>query len=132
MLAQNLATQLRLFDSLPRRIQLAIVGYANATQLSPATVIKYALTHFLDFKSQATDAAVSCAEDDSLLSELPPALQIATGQYATENEMPPDFVVELAIAHFLDPDSMTFDDCQISVQRDQVERLKQHFANPSA
>lgn len=131
MLAQNLATQLRLFDSLPRRIQSAVVGYANAAQLSPATVIEFALTRFLDFKSQQADAAESCAEDDTLLSELPPALQIAIGQYATENEMPPDFVVELAIAHFLDPDSMTFDDCQVGVQRDQVERLKHHFANLS-
>lgn len=38
--------------------------------------------------------------------------------------MPPEFVVELAIAHFLAPDSVTFDDCLIELQRDQVELLR--------
>ncbi|MGG6295036.1 hypothetical protein ACQ4M4_11470 [Leptolyngbya sp. AN02str] len=37
--------------------------------------------------------------------------------------MPPEFVVELAIAHFLDPDSVTFDDCQVGLQGDRVELL---------
>jgi hypothetical protein len=40
--------------------------------------------------------------------------------------MPAEFVVELAIAHFLNPDSVTFDDCQVGVRRDRVELLKLH------
>jgi hypothetical protein len=39
--------------------------------------------------------------------------------------MPSEFVVELAIDHFLDPDSMTYEDCQVGVGRSQVERLQQ-------
>jgi hypothetical protein len=36
--------------------------------------------------------------------------------------------VQSAIAHFLEPDSMTFNDCQTGLQRDRLEllRLKKH------
>lgn len=38
-------------------------------------------------------------------------------------------MIELAIAHFLDPDSVTFDDYRIRVQRNLVEQLKQQPRN---
>ncbi|NES21105.1 MAG: hypothetical protein F6K41_19790 [Symploca sp. SIO3E6] len=49
-------------------------------------------------------------------------------KYAAEDELPPEFVVDLVIAHFLDPDSMTFDDCQTGLQQDQLAllRLEKH------
>ncbi|NER24362.1 MAG: hypothetical protein F6J86_40920 [Symploca sp. SIO1B1] len=60
----------------------------------------------------------------SILDELPAALRIEIENYAAEDELPPEFVVELAIAHFLDPDSMTFDDCQTGLQQDQLALLR--------
>lgn len=53
----------------------------------------------------------------SILDNIPTSLQQTIKSYAAEQEIPPKFVVELAIAHFLDPDSATFDDCQIGLQR---------------
>lgn len=126
MLASNLNTQIRLFDSLPRKVQSAIVAYANAAQLPPASVIEFALSFFLELDGRTTSEQQSSVEEGSVLAELPPYIQAAIVQYAVENEMPPDFVVELAITHFFDPDSVTFDDCQIEVQRDRVELLKRH------
>jgi len=60
----------------------------------------------------------------SILDELPASLRIETVNYAAEDELPPEFVVELAIAHFLDPDSMTFDDCQTQLQQERLTLLK--------
>lgn len=120
----NFNTQIRLFDSLPRQVQSAIVGYANAAKLPPSAVIEFALTQFLDVNPEISGKRSTSINDDSILTELPLFLQIGIEQYAIDNEMPPEFVVELAIAHFLDPDSVTFDDCHITVQRDRVEQLK--------
>ena len=119
-------TQLRIFNSLPQAVQSAIVGYANAANLSPAAVIEFGITQFLDLNSQTLGRELNAVEDSSVLADLPAAIRAAIEQYAAENEMPAEFVVELAIAHFLDPDSVTFDDCQTAVQRDRVERLKLH------
>ncbi len=124
MTTSDLNTQIRIFDSLPRRVQSAVVAYANAAKLPPAAVIEFMLTHFLELEARLPDEQRSSVEDSSMLSELPFFIQTAIAQYADENEMPPEFVVELAIAHFLDPDAVTFDDCQVGVQREQVELLK--------
>jgi hypothetical protein len=126
MLTANLNTQIRLFESFPRQVQVAIVAYANAAKLPPATVIEFVLTHFLELDPRTIGELQSTIEEDSILAELPAFLQVGIAQYAIENEMPPEFVVELAIAHFLDSDSVTFDDCQVGVQRDRVELLKLH------
>jgi hypothetical protein len=128
MVASNLNTQIRLFESLPQRIQSAIVAYANAAQLSPAAVVEAALALFLELDNSSTQGAQSAVTEGSILTELPGSMQTAIVHYAQANEMPPEFVLELAIAHFLDPDSVTFDDCQVGVQREQIERLKQYSA----
>jgi predicted transcriptional regulator len=117
-------TQIRLFDSLPRSVQSAIVGYANAAMLPPSAVVEFAIAHFLELSPESSSERVAVVEEGSILSELPSYIQVGIEQYAMESDMPPEFVVELAIAHFLDPDSVTFDDCQMSIQRDRVEQLK--------
>lgn len=126
MFSSTLNTQLQIFNSLPQGVQSAIVGYANAADLSPAAVIEFAIIQFLDLNFQTLSREHDAAEDSSILTDLPSSIQAAIEQYAIENEMPAEFVVELAIAHFLDPDSVTFDDCQVGVRRDRVELLKLH------
>jgi hypothetical protein len=123
MVASNLNTQIRLFESLPHRIQSAI-----AAQLSPAAVVEAALALFLELDNSSTQGAQSAVTEGSILAELPGSMQAAITHYAQANEMPPEFVLELAIAHFLDPDSVTFADCQVGVQREQIELLKQYSA----
>lgn len=126
MYMADLNPKIRLFESLPRRIQSAVVGYANAANLSPSAVIEFTLIHFLNLASKTVDDSVSSKvleDDTSFLSELPAFLRVAIAHYATTHAMPPEFVVELAIAHFLDPDSVTFDDCQVGLVRDRLTLL---------
>ncbi|MEN8447586.1 MAG: hypothetical protein ABG776_21505 [Cyanobacteria bacterium J06555_13] len=35
-------------------------------------------------------------------------------------------MIELAISHFLDPDSVTFDDCQVKVEKSAIAWLNQY------
>ena len=126
MFSSTLNTQLQIFNSLPQGVQSAIVGYANAADLSPAVVIEFAIAQFLDLNFQTLSREHDATGDSSILADLPSSIRAAIEQYAIENEMAAEFVVELAIAHFLDPDSVTFDDCQVGVQRDRVELLKLH------
>jgi hypothetical protein len=128
MVASNLNTQIRLFESLPHRIQSAIVAYANVAELSPAAVVEAALGLFLEPDSSTVEASPTAMAEGSILAELPLSTQAAIAHYANANQMPPEFVLELAIAHFLDPDAVTFDDCQLGVQREQIQRLKQYAA----
>lgn len=100
--------------------------YANETALTPSAVIEGAVKHFLDLDTSLTRGPGSTAEKMSLLSELPPALQNQAKQYAEKAEMPAEFVIELAISHFLDPDSVTFDDCQVKVEQSSMAWLKQY------
>jgi hypothetical protein len=123
-----LNTQIRLFDSLPRRVQSAIVGYANAAKLPPYAVTEFAIAQFLELYPEVLGEQPESIRDSSILTELPLFLQSGIEKYALENEMPAEFVVELAISHFIDPDSVTFDDCQISVQRVQIEELKLYWS----
>jgi predicted transcriptional regulator len=132
MSVPTLNTQIRLFDSLPRQVQSAVVGYANAAQLPPSVVIEFAIAQFLELESENLEGHLSSIEEGSILSELPPFIQVGIEHYALESEMPPEFVVELAISHFLDPDSVTFDDCQVSIQRARVEQLKTHWHDRQA
>lgn len=111
-----------LLDWLPGHIQEAIASYGAATDISPLAVIEYAVSAFLALDTESTQAAPG--EPVTLLAELPIPLQNRLSQYALLYGMPVEFVVELAIAFFLDPDAMTFDDCQIGVRQEQVESLK--------
>lgn len=126
MQTPNLGNQTRIFTSLPNVVQEAIVAYADEAKLLPQAVIEFAIANFLELDSIPMDKLPRHAEDGSNLADLPASLRTEIQQYATETEMPPEFVVELAIAHFLDPDSVTFDDCEIRVQRERGELLKLH------
>ena len=125
MPTSNPNTPSRIFDSLPERVQSAIVAYANEAELSIDAVITFAIAHFLEIKSIPVDDKQRCTEDTSIFDDLPASVQSEIKNYAAEDEMPLEFAVELAIAHFLDPDSVTFDDCQVGLQRERVELLRQ-------
>lgn len=124
----NPGSKSQIFDSLPQKIQSAIAAYAESAELSPDVIITFAIAHFLELESIPLQEGHNHTESGSILNDLPASLQKEIENYAAENDMPPEFVVELAIAHFLDPDSMTFDDCQTGLQRDRLEllRLKKH------
>jgi hypothetical protein len=49
----------------------------------------------------------------NILDYLPERIRQAIEEYSKENQLPPELVIELAIAHFLDVDSVTFNDCTI-------------------
>jgi hypothetical protein len=132
MTTQHSIPSTRILDALPREIQTAISTYASEASLTPQAVIEYAITRFLELDTTLTNDEPVDADETSLLAELPYRLQNQARQYAKAAEMPPDFVIELAISHFLDPDSVTFDDCRIRVQQGSIEWLKQHAHDPAA
>ena len=115
-------TQSRLLAWLPEPIHRSIAAYGTAADVSPLAVIEYASLSFLALDTESTQAAP--VEPVTLLAELPIPLQNRLSQYAAFYEMPVEFAVELAIAFFLDSDGMTFDDCQVGLRQEQVERLK--------
>jgi hypothetical protein len=49
----------------------------------------------------------------NVLDYLPERIRQAIEEYSQQNQLSPELVIELAIAQFLDVDSVTFDDCQI-------------------
>ncbi|MGC1528973.1 MAG: hypothetical protein WA783_23215 [Phormidesmis sp.] len=126
MTSQTTPTDERILDSLPEEIREAIETYADESQLSANAVIKGALKHFLSLDISLSSETTNTAEDTSLLSSLPPILQSQAIQYAEQTEIPEELVIELAIAHFLDPDSVTFDDCQVKVEQTSIAWLKQY------
>jgi hypothetical protein len=132
MPTSNSNTLSRIFDSLPERVQSAIVAYANEVELSIAAVITFAIANFLELESVPIDDRQSHTEGNSILDDLPASLQSEIKNYAAEDEIPPEIVVELAITHFLDPDSVTFDDCLAELQHDQVELLRQQKGDRQA
>lgn len=56
------------------------------------------------------------------------ALHTAIERYAVETGMPPEVVIELVVAYLLDADAVTFDDCNVGVQRELLERLQRYAA----
>ncbi|RUT05556.1 hypothetical protein DSM106972_035630 [Dulcicalothrix desertica PCC 7102] len=67
----------------------------------------------------------------NILDYLPERIKQAIQEYCQETQLSPELVIELAIAHFLDVDSVTFDDCQIEspgVLREQNKILKIELA----
>lgn len=132
MTSQTAPTNQRILDSLPAEIRVAILAYEQETALSANAVIEGALKHFLALDTSLQSEAVNTAEDTSLLSTLPPILQSQAIQYAEQIEIPGELVIELAIAHFLDPDSVTFDDCQVKVEQTSIAWLKQYADEAAA
>ena len=126
MTSRTISSDERILDSLPDEIRVAIETYANQSELSENAVIEGALKHFLSLDTSLSSEAMNTAEDTSLLSSLPPILQSQAIQYAEQTEVPAELVIELAIAHFLDPDSVTFDDCQVKVEQTSIAWLKQY------
>ena len=124
-------TDNRILASLPDDIHMAIETYADESALSANAVIEGALKHFLSLDTSLSAEAARTAEKTSLLSSLPPVLQSQAMQYAEQTGIPAELVIELAIAHFLDPDSVTFDDCQVKVDQTSIAWLKQS-ANEAA
>ena len=119
-------TDNRILDSLPDDIGAAILTYARESGLSENAVIEGALKHFLELDTALDNEATITVEDTSLLAVLPPILQSQAIQYAEKIEIPSELVIELAIAHFLDPDSVTFDDCQVKVEKTSIAWLKEY------
>ena len=126
MTLPNTAPDDRIQTSLPADIRAAIVTYAHESSLTADAVIEGALQHFLELDTSLSDEATGTAEDTSLLAVLPPILQSQAIEYAEKTDLPPELVIELAIAHFLDPDSVTFDDCQVKVEQNSIAWLKQY------
>lgn len=119
----------RILASLPENIRAAIVTYAQESELTTNAVIEGAIKHFLELDTSLSQDPVSTAEDTSLLAALPPVLQSQAMQYAEKTQLPAELVIELAIAHFLDPDSVTFDDCQVKVEQTSIAWLKQYASD---
>ena len=125
----EITTDDRILDSLPDEIRAAISTYANESGLSANAVIEGAIGHFLELDASLNSELTRTAEDTSLLAALPPILQSQALQYAEQTEVPSELVIELAIAHFLDPDSVTFDDCQVKVEQTSIAWLKEYAGN---
>ncbi|MEL6899338.1 MAG: hypothetical protein AAFP07_00175 [Cyanobacteria bacterium J06606_4] len=125
----EITTDDRILDSLPDEIRAAISTYANESGLSANAVIEGAIRHFLELDTSLNSELTSTAEDTSLLAALPPILQSQALQYAEQTEITSELVIELAIAHFLDPDSVTFDDCQVKVEQISIAWLKEYAGN---
>ena len=125
----EITTDDRILDSLPDEIRAAILTYANESGLSANAVIEGAIRHFLELDTSLNSELTRTAEDTSLLAALPPMLQSQVLQYAEHTEVPSELVIELAIAHFLDPDSVTFDDCQVKVEQTSIAWLKEYAGN---
>lgn len=121
-----------ILESLPDAILTAILTYANESGLRPNAVIEGALKHFLELDMSLSDEPSRVAEETSLLFALPDILQNKALEYAEKQEIPGELVIELAIAHFLDPDSVTFDDCQVKVEQTSIAWLKQYAKNEPA
>jgi hypothetical protein len=118
-----------ILEFFPPSIRSVIKTYGQITDSSPETVVEMAIAEFLeiDWLSHLAHRIDSPNRQAAyqILDLIPLNLRAAIDEYANETEMPSEFVVELVIAHFLNPDSMTYEDCQIGIGRAQVERLKQ-------
>jgi len=66
-----------------------------------------------------------------ILAHLPETIRTALEAFASDTEMPVEFVIEMAIATFLDVDSTTFGDCRVESPgrlREKIERLQIELA----
>ena len=122
----------RILDSLPDAIRVAILTYARESKLTADAVIEGAMKHFLELDTSLGNESTRTAENASLLAALPPVLQSRAIAYAEKLALPSELVLELAIAHFLDPDSETFDNCQVKVEKTSIAWLKQYADEAAA
>ena len=61
---------------------------------------------------QQTDEHLNPVAAKMFLAALPDRIQSALLAYANEAEYPLELVIEMAIASFLDSESLTFEDCK--------------------
>jgi len=120
-------SQYQVVNQLPVEIQAVLAAYADAVNISTQEVVEIIVASFLETDTDSQQVEVS-ETNSTLPADLPPAMQIRIQQYAQFYEVPPEFVLELAISHFLDPDSVTFDDCQVTIQREQTEWLQHQWS----
>lgn len=120
-------SQYQVVNQLPLEIQAVLAAYADAVNISTQEVVEIIVASFLETDTDSQQVEVS-ETNSAIPADLPPAMQIRIQQYAQFYEVPPEFVLELAIAHFLDPDSVTFDDCQVTIQREQTEWLQHQWS----
>ncbi|MCP2727225.1 hypothetical protein [Limnofasciculus baicalensis] len=95
----NPNTKSHIFDSLPKKIQSAIVTYRELAEVSPDIVIRFAIARFLELEFIPMPDSHSYTESRSILNDLPTSLQTEIEKYAAEDNIPPEFVVELAIGN---------------------------------
>lgn len=130
MQTTNATNQVTLLGYLPKHIQSALQAYGVETNLAPESVVKLAIRYFLESASISVSLddqdPVGMSPNQNILAHLPHSIQQGIEQYAIEYEFPPEFVVELAITFLLDPDASSFEDCQVSVQREQVYLIRQY------
>ena len=81
MPTSNPNTQSRIFESLPERVQSAIIAYANEAELSINVVITFAIAQFLELESVPVDNRQSHPEDNSILDDLPALLRSEIKNY---------------------------------------------------
>ena len=116
--------QSRILDSCPEQVKSVVLTYAHEAGLSSHVVVQLMMAQFLELDAFELEHPQNLIDDISLLSELPTVLQTHIRHYAEEVEMPPEFVIALAITHFIDPDAVTFDDCQLSINHVALNWLK--------
>ncbi|MEO1149070.1 MAG: hypothetical protein AAFY26_26285 [Cyanobacteria bacterium J06638_22] len=126
MSAPNYPKTSRLLSSFPQKVQESIHAYSEAAGVSPQTVIEYAIIHFLDIEEQLpVDYRQHYGESKTALGGLPVFLRDHIEAYAQRDpDMPPEFVVELALVFLHDPDAATFEEWYPGVLREGVERLQ--------
>ena len=115
MTPQEIPTDERILESLPDDIRAAVLTYVSESELTANAAIEGMLKHFLELDTSLSRGTARTAKPTSLLAILSPVIQSQAIQYAEQTEIHSELVIELAITHFLDSDSVTFDDCQVKV-----------------
>lgn len=127
-------TKATLLSSFPERIQIALSHYVAELNLPPESLVQLGIGYFLEaanIDAGMHDQALPELQQ-SLLAHFPKAMQKGIEQYAAEYEFPPEAVVELAVTFLLDPDASSFDDCQVSLQRELIYLLQQYHQEHQA
>lgn len=123
---KDLHIQRQIWDDYPDPVKKVIEFYSLATSLSPQHAIEYAIACFVGIDRKPSDIDRLSIEEGEI-SGFSPYIQKGINSHALTIEYPPEAVVEMAIASFLDPDAVTFDDCLPGIDRDKVDRLKRFY-----
>lgn len=123
-------TKATLISYFPEKIQAALSGYATEINLSPENVVQLGIGYFLESAEINVVTNDQTPPDDVLsqgiLIHLSNSMQKGIKQYAAEYDFSPESVIELAVTFLLDPDASSFEDCQVSIRREQTRLLQQY------